>query len=60
MNSLLVTVSHFCEAAVWVFGALFVAELVAVIIYVYRSGKVDAEEGHAVIEHRPLTTNDWI
>jgi hypothetical protein len=30
---------------VWVFGALFVADFGAVIIYVYRSGKADEEEG---------------
>jgi hypothetical protein len=41
---LLITVASFSETAVWVFGALFVADLVLVMIYVYRIGNVDKAE----------------
>jgi hypothetical protein len=60
LNSLLITVASFSETAVWVFGALFVADLVLVMIYVYRIGNVDKAEGRIVTEHRPLSTSDWI
>jgi hypothetical protein len=60
VDSLLATVVNFSETAVWVFGALFVADLGAVIIYVYRSGKVDEEEGRVVTERIPRSGNNRI
>jgi hypothetical protein len=57
VDSPLATVVNFSETAVWVFGALFVADFGAVIIYVYRSGNVDEEEGRVVTGRIPLSGN---
>jgi hypothetical protein len=58
MDSLLVTVAPYSLVAAAVFGLLFVVDLLAMVIYVARSGKIDPEEGHVVTENRPLTTSD--
>jgi hypothetical protein len=60
VDSLLVTVAHFSEIAMYVFILLFVAVLLAMCIYVYRGGKVEPEEGHVVTENRALTANDSV
>jgi hypothetical protein len=60
VNSLLATVANFSETAVWVFGALFVANGIALVIYLYRSGKVDKDEGRVVTEQSPLLGNNRI
>jgi hypothetical protein len=56
MDSLLVTIAPYSMVAAAVFALLFVADLLAMMIYVSRSGKIDPEEGHVVTENRPLTT----
>jgi hypothetical protein len=58
MDSLLVTMAPYSLVAAAVFVLLFVADLLTMIIYVSRSGKIDPEEGHVVTESRPLTTSD--
>lgn len=58
MDSLLVRLAPYNLVAAAVFGLLFVADFLALIIYVSRSGKIDPEEGHVVTENRPLTTSD--
>jgi hypothetical protein len=55
VNSLLVKVANFSAIAVWLFGILFVADVLALIVYVFRSGRVDEEEGRVVTEHTPQT-----
>jgi hypothetical protein len=58
VNSLLVTIAKFSETMLWVVGALFVADLAALIIVAVRSGTVDQEEGCVVNEQGPLSGND--
>jgi hypothetical protein len=58
MESLLVTVAPYSLVAAAVFALLFVVDLLAMMIYVSRSGRIDPEEGHVVTENRPLTTSD--
>jgi len=58
MDSLLLTVAPYSMVAAAVFALLFVVDLLAMMIYVSRSGKIDPEEGHIVTENRPLTTSD--
>jgi hypothetical protein len=58
MDSLVVTVAPYSLVAAAVFGLLFVVDLLAMMIYVSRSGKIGPEEGHVVTENRPLTTSD--
>jgi hypothetical protein len=58
MYSLLVTVAPRSMVAAAVFALLFVVDLLAMMIYVSRSGKIDPEEGHVVTENRPLITSD--
>ena len=48
MNSLLVTIAKFSETMLWVVGPLFLADLVALMIVVFRSGTIDQEEGSVV------------
>src|ERR1700675_1447856 len=42
----------------WVVGALFVADVTALIMFVVRSGTVDPEEGSVVNKQRPLSGSD--
>jgi len=58
MNSLLVTIAKFSETMLWVVGPLFLADLVALMIVVFRSGTIDQEEGSVVDEQGPLSTSD--
>lgn len=58
MDSLLVTIAPYSMVAAAVFALLFVADFLAMMIYVSRRGKIDPEEGHVVTENRPLTTGD--
>jgi hypothetical protein len=58
VNSLLVKVANFSAIAVRLFGILFVADVLALIVYVFRSGRVDEEEGRVVTEHTPLSGNN--
>ena len=58
MNSLLVSMATFSEIAMCVFILLFVVVLLALCIYVMRSGKVHPEEGTVITEDRALTAND--
>ena len=48
MDTFLSKVANFSETAMWVVGALFLVEFVAVFICAHRAGTADAEEGHAV------------
>ena len=45
MDSLLVTVATYSRVAAVVFGLLFVVDLLALMIYASRSGKVEPDEG---------------
>ena len=58
MESLLVTVAPYSLVAAAVFALLFVADFVAIALYVARSGKIDPEEGHVVTENRALKSGD--
>lgn len=58
MDSLLVTVATYSRVAAVVFGLLFVVDLLALMIYASRSGKVEPDEGHVVTENRPLAASD--
>src|SRR5271170_7780291 len=58
MDSLLVTVVPYSLVAAAVFALLFVVDLLAMVIYVSRSGKIDPEEGRVVTENRSLTSSD--
>jgi len=49
---LLTKVANFSETALWVVGAVFLVEVVAIFICAYRTGTADAEAGH-VITRRP-------
>jgi hypothetical protein len=60
MDSLLVTVARYSLVAAAVFGALFVVDFLAMMIYVARSGKIDPEEGRVATENRPMTTSDAV
>jgi len=58
MDSLVMTVAPYCLVAAAAFALLFVVDLVAMMIYVARSGNIDPDEGHVVTENRPLTASD--
>jgi hypothetical protein len=60
MDYLLVMVARYSLVAAAVFGLLFVVDLLAMMIHVARSGKVDPEEGHVVTENRPLISSDVV
>ena len=57
MNLTLVTIAKFSETMLWVVGFLLAANLVAMIIVVVRTGKVDEDEGCVVKEQGALTGN---
>ncbi len=55
MDTFLTKVANFSAIAVWVVGALFLVEFVALFVCASRSGIADAEEGHVVTRRpRPL------
>jgi hypothetical protein len=58
MDSLLVTVARYSLVAAAMFGLLFIADFVAMMIYVARSGTIGPEEGHVVTENRALKSGD--
>jgi len=57
VNLTLVTIAKFSEKMLWVVGFLLAANLVAMIIVVVRTGKVDEDEGCVVKEQGALTGN---
>jgi len=58
MDPLAVSVARYSMLAGAVFALLFVADFLAIMIYVARGGDIDPKEGHVVTENRPLTGSD--
>lgn len=57
MTSALVAIAKFSETMLWVVGAVFVADIAAMIVVVLRSGTANKEEGRVVSGRRPLFGN---
>lgn len=48
MDTFLTKIANFSESAMWVVGALFVVDFVAILICAYLTGTTDVEQGRVV------------
>lgn len=58
VNPALVSVAKFSEAMLWVVGVLFIANLTAICITVFRNGKTDKDAESTGNENQPLAEDN--